>query len=134
MHCRVLEVGKNAIQTKTYGTVTYMPPELLLEGRMTKDCDVYGYGVIVWWVPPPFFCAAYAAITIWRGRRCDDALSAPRQCSMQAHSLWCVVHARTVPMDAAVARVHGHGAELEAVFPHAACGPATSSSAMRETP
>jgi len=45
---RVLDLGKDTIQTKTYGTVTYMPPELLMEGKMTKACDVYGYGVIVW--------------------------------------------------------------------------------------
>eukprot|EP00983_Pelagomonas_calceolata_P124586 1161124-Pelagomonas_calceolata.AAC.10 len=45
---RVLDLGNDTIQTKTYGTVTYMPPELLMEGKMTKACDVYGYGVIVW--------------------------------------------------------------------------------------
>ncbi|KAF5838510.1 kinase-like domain-containing protein [Dunaliella salina] len=37
---RVLDLGNDTIQTKTYGTVTYMPPELLMEGKMTKACDV----------------------------------------------------------------------------------------------
>jgi mitogen-activated protein kinase kinase kinase 11 len=32
------------ISTRTYGTVTHMPPELLLEGRMSKAADVYSFG------------------------------------------------------------------------------------------
>jgi serine/threonine protein kinase len=44
---RVLD-GREAIQTTSYGTVTHMPPELLLEGKMTKAGDVYAYGVILW--------------------------------------------------------------------------------------
>jgi hypothetical protein len=29
------------IQTRTYGTVTHMPAELLIEGKMSKAADVY---------------------------------------------------------------------------------------------
>jgi len=36
------------IETRSYGTVTFMPAELLLEGRMSKAVDVYSWGVIVW--------------------------------------------------------------------------------------
>jgi serine/threonine protein kinase len=32
------------IATRCYGTVTHMPPELLLEGRMSKAADVYSFG------------------------------------------------------------------------------------------
>ena len=35
------------INTKTYGTVTHMPPELLLDGRLSKSADVYAYGVLL---------------------------------------------------------------------------------------
>lgn len=45
---RAVQGGKDIIQTNTHGTVTYMPPELLLDGKMTKACDVYAYGVLVW--------------------------------------------------------------------------------------
>jgi len=44
---RVLD-GRDAIQTTSYGTVTHMPPELLLDGKMSKAGDVYAYGVILW--------------------------------------------------------------------------------------
>jgi serine/threonine protein kinase len=44
---RVLE-GVDQIQTHTFGTVTHMPPEMLVEGRMTKAADVYAFGVIMW--------------------------------------------------------------------------------------
>lgn len=35
------------VETKTYGTVTHMPPELLLEGKLSKSADVYAYGVLL---------------------------------------------------------------------------------------
>jgi serine/threonine protein kinase len=44
---RVLE-GVDQIQTHTFGTVTHMPPEMLVEGHMTKASDVYAFGVIMW--------------------------------------------------------------------------------------
>ena len=43
---RVLE-GESCY-TKTYGTVTHMPPELMLNGCMTKAADVYSFGVLLW--------------------------------------------------------------------------------------
>ncbi|WIA08911.1 hypothetical protein OEZ85_008329 [Tetradesmus obliquus] len=36
------------IQTRTYGTVTHMPAELLIEGKMSKAADVYSFGVVLW--------------------------------------------------------------------------------------
>lgn len=38
----------DTITTASYGTITHMPPELLVDGHLSKACDVYGYGVIVW--------------------------------------------------------------------------------------
>ena len=35
------------VETKTYGTVTHMPPELLLEGKLSKSADVYAFGVLL---------------------------------------------------------------------------------------
>lgn len=29
-------------------TVTHMPPELLLQGQMSKKVDVYSWGVLLW--------------------------------------------------------------------------------------
>jgi serine/threonine protein kinase len=40
--------GDDAIQTRTHGTVTHMPPELLMQGTMSKAVDVYSFGVICW--------------------------------------------------------------------------------------
>ncbi|KAL4525468.1 hypothetical protein Ndes2437A_g03928 [Nannochloris sp. 'desiccata'] len=40
--------SQDDVTTKTVGTVSHMPPELLLEGLMTKSGDVYSFGVILY--------------------------------------------------------------------------------------
>lgn len=45
---RVLAAGVERISTRTYGTVTHMPPELLLSGVLSKSADVYAFGVVLW--------------------------------------------------------------------------------------
>ncbi|KAF5842686.1 kinase-like domain-containing protein [Dunaliella salina] len=37
-----------AISTKTYGTITHMPPETLTQGIVSKAMDVYSFGVLLW--------------------------------------------------------------------------------------
>lgn len=37
-------IGDEAIATRTYGTVTHMPMEVLMEGRVSKAADVYSFG------------------------------------------------------------------------------------------
>ncbi len=34
--------------TNKYGTVTHMPPEVLLNGEVSKATDVYSFGVMLW--------------------------------------------------------------------------------------
>ena len=43
---RVLELNTSHVSTQSFGTVPYMPPELLSEGRMTKAVDVYSFAVL----------------------------------------------------------------------------------------
>jgi len=43
-----VHAGQRTVATMTYGTVTHVPPELLLENRLSKAADVYAYGVILW--------------------------------------------------------------------------------------
>jgi hypothetical protein len=50
-YSRMLEHGQN-IKTKSYGTITHTPPELLLEGTLSKAADVRKYNMIV--PPLPF--------------------------------------------------------------------------------
>ncbi len=33
---------------RSFGTVTHMPPELLSEGTLSKQADVYSFGVMLW--------------------------------------------------------------------------------------
>ncbi|GLC39870.1 hypothetical protein PLESTF_000919300 [Pleodorina starrii] len=37
-----------AVTTRSYGTVTHMCPELLVDGLLSKAADVYSFGVIMW--------------------------------------------------------------------------------------
>ncbi len=37
-----------AIATETFGTVSHMPPELLIQGTLSPAADVYSFGVILW--------------------------------------------------------------------------------------
>lgn len=71
------------VETQTMGTVTHMPPELLMEGLLTKAGDVWAFGVLMWWVqqlagsplPPLPVCAGQQAYVIqllsgsWCSRR-----------------------------------------------------------------
>lgn len=43
-----MDASSEMIQTKTIGTVTHMPPELLMEGRLTNAADVYSFGMLMW--------------------------------------------------------------------------------------
>ena len=43
---RVLDLDMTHISTHTYGTISYMPPELLSQGKMTRACDVYSFGML----------------------------------------------------------------------------------------
>lgn len=41
-------MATDTINTTSYGTITHMPPELLVDGELSKATDVYAFGVIVW--------------------------------------------------------------------------------------
>ncbi|KAL6751941.1 mixed lineage protein kinase [Haematococcus lacustris] len=44
---RAMDV-RDRIMTKTYGTLTHMPPETLVNGIVSKAMDVYSFGVLLW--------------------------------------------------------------------------------------
>ncbi|MEW5300051.1 MAG: hypothetical protein WDW36_003011 [Sanguina aurantia] len=39
---------RTKIQTRTYGTLTHMPPETLSKGFISKATDIYSFGVLLW--------------------------------------------------------------------------------------
>ncbi|KAI8467040.1 MAG: kinase-like domain-containing protein [Monoraphidium minutum] len=45
---RMLKVGQTHRSTRTVGTVTHMPPELLRLGKLSPAGDVYAFGIIMW--------------------------------------------------------------------------------------
>ncbi|GIL48846.1 hypothetical protein Vafri_5268 [Volvox africanus] len=45
---RCLQEDQTHHSTKTVGTVTHMPPELLRSGKLTLSSDVYSFGIIMW--------------------------------------------------------------------------------------
>ncbi|KAK9868321.1 hypothetical protein WJX84_010923 [Apatococcus fuscideae] len=44
---RLMEAETDSLETATHGTVTHMPPELLMDGRLSRATDVYSFGVIL---------------------------------------------------------------------------------------
>lgn len=51
---RVLDMTESHLYTQTYGTLAYMPPELLSEGKLTQSVDVYSFAIIMW----ELYCAS----------------------------------------------------------------------------
>lgn len=51
---RVLDMTESHLYTQTYGTLAYMPPELLSEGKLTQSADVYSFAIIMW----ELYCAS----------------------------------------------------------------------------
>jgi serine/threonine protein kinase len=58
------------VETRTYGTITHMAPEVLRANIVSKAADVYSFGVILWemaagcraWVgapPPSLACSSF---------------------------------------------------------------------------
>ena len=43
---RVLGENKTHLSTNTYGTISYMAPELLTEGKLGKPADIYSFGIL----------------------------------------------------------------------------------------
>eukprot|EP00878_Enallax_costatus_P019450 GHUV01020521.1.p1 GENE.GHUV01020521.1~~GHUV01020521.1.p1 ORF type:complete len:288 (+),score=67.25 GHUV01020521.1:538-1401(+) len=43
---RALAFGQSHLSTRRYGTVTHMPPELLVAGKLTPAADVYSFGIM----------------------------------------------------------------------------------------
>lgn len=36
------------INTHTYGTISFMPPELVRDAKLSKASDVYSFGILMW--------------------------------------------------------------------------------------
>ena len=43
----MLETNSTHVSTNSYGTVAYMPAEMLKDGKMTKAVDVYSFAIIM---------------------------------------------------------------------------------------
>eukprot|EP00887_Chlorella_sp_A99_P008024 scaffold12.g8024.t1 len=53
---RVIGHEQPSVHTQSYGTVSYMPPELLEGGHLGRPTDVYSLGVLCW----EMYCCAHA--------------------------------------------------------------------------
>ncbi len=42
------DAGRTQVSTKYSGTVTHMPPELIEDGKVYQQGDVYAFGIIMW--------------------------------------------------------------------------------------
>jgi serine/threonine protein kinase len=44
--CFAATCVQSHLSTRRYGTVTHMPPELLVSGKLTPAADIYSFGVM----------------------------------------------------------------------------------------
>ena len=97
------------MHTHTFGTVCYVSPELIKEGRLSRAADLYSLGIVMWelWSGvPPFEALHWASIFYGvgvEGRRPEPALvGAPPDYAALMEGLWAdAVHARPSAADAA---------------------------------
>lgn len=52
---RAIDASTEGIKTNTIGTVTHMPPELLMRGYLSNAADVYSFGMLMWEI----YCGRY---------------------------------------------------------------------------
>jgi serine/threonine protein kinase len=45
---RVLGDLASHVSTRTYGTISFMPPELIRDAKLSKAADVYSFGILMW--------------------------------------------------------------------------------------
>ena len=45
---RLLDSDRTHVSTQTYGTISYMPAELLREGKLTRGVDTYSFAILMW--------------------------------------------------------------------------------------
>jgi serine/threonine protein kinase len=72
------------VVTRTYGTVSHMPPELLQDGVLSKAADVYSFGVLLWQMytgQRPWSGLSHAAVimrvaTLRQGLACPEDMPA----------------------------------------------------------
>lgn len=86
---RLVDTGVHThISTKTYGTVTYMPPEMLSKSRLTRAVDVYSFGILMWHLftcQVPFHAHPRASrVTLASQPLCCSGM---RECSTLLHPL-----------------------------------------------
>ena len=51
---RLLDPTMTHVSTKSYGTISYMPAEVLKDGRLTTAADVYSFALMMW----EMFCSS----------------------------------------------------------------------------
>ena len=97
------------VHTQTFGTVCYVAPELIREGRLSRAADLYALGVLMWevWSGRPPFRSLHAASIFYavgvEGRRPEPALvGAPEGYVALMEELWAdALHARPSAAEAA---------------------------------
>jgi serine/threonine protein kinase len=49
---RAMAPSATHVSTASHGTVTHMPPELLMQGQLRPAADVYSFGIMGKWLKP----------------------------------------------------------------------------------
>lgn len=66
---RLLDPTMTHVSTKSYGTISYMPSEVLKDGRLTTAADVYSFALMMW--------ETYASQALFEGQTMAQVGSAP---------------------------------------------------------
>ena len=87
---RILDIQATHISTKTWGTVSYMPAELLSKGKLTTATDVYSFGMLMWELMKS--CRVLQGVSMGQVRPCCPAAVLLLHCRVG-----CCVNPTAVP-------------------------------------
>ncbi|BDA46412.1 probable mitogen-activated protein kinase kinase kinase 11 [Coccomyxa sp. Obi] len=135
---RVLETHATHVSTKTYGTLAYMPAELLQDGRMSRAADVYSFAMIMWEL---FACkrlyeghiASQVFFKVLMGCRPNVPASMPEGFQQLMKDCWDTDAAKRPPFEEVHRRLQGLHEEILAAPRAAASVPVVAASGGAES-
>ncbi|CAD7696196.1 unnamed protein product [Ostreobium quekettii] len=100
---RQMVADKAHLTTSFYGTVTHMPPEVLMQGHLSLATDIYSFGMIMWEImagEPPFRNLVQMEVmrkVVLERQRPEFPSWTPSEYRRLTERCWCDDHNKRIP-------------------------------------